>query len=304
MRERRRRRRRADAFLSTPHTARAGGRVRPSNIIAPPWRRPPEAASTSRRCVARSVCCCGVRTCARPARRRRRCFLSALPSLRFQTPQHDPPCVCPTPTQNNNKKHPPPPQKKTRTRRASPTPSSSTLSASARPRSSSARRRASTTATSGRSSCAARTTRTSRTSCKRCFCWFLVGLLVFLVASPAALTTLFIIITNQLLQKNKTTQKVTFNLHVSFQNPSRTIEKPPFELTETGWGEFEIGVVVRLFCFFVLCFLLWRASLFQSPSAHFHTTQHNSTQPNPTTKPSSCTLHPTRRRPTWSSFSA
>mmetsp|Transcript_14239 Transcript_14239/g.40357 ORF Transcript_14239/g.40357 Transcript_14239/m.40357 type:complete len:214 (-) Transcript_14239:263-904(-) len=36
--------------------------------------------------------------------------------------------------------------------------------------------------------------------------------------------------------------KVTFQLHASFPNPIRTVEKPPYELTETGWGEFEIGV--------------------------------------------------------------
>ena len=36
--------------------------------------------------------------------------------------------------------------------------------------------------------------------------------------------------------------KVTFQLHASFPNPIRVIDAPPFELTETGWGEFEIGV--------------------------------------------------------------
>eukprot|EP00002_Diphylleia_rotans_P020773 TRINITY_DN4034_c0_g3_i1.p1 TRINITY_DN4034_c0_g3~~TRINITY_DN4034_c0_g3_i1.p1 ORF type:complete len:397 (+),score=100.44 TRINITY_DN4034_c0_g3_i1:54-1244(+) len=39
-------------------------------------------------------------------------------------------------------------------------------------------------------------------------------------------------------------RKVKFNLHPSFPNPSRVIDKPPFELTEYGWGEFMIGIVV------------------------------------------------------------
>ena len=39
--------------------------------------------------------------------------------------------------------------------------------------------------------------------------------------------------------------KVVFNLHPSFKEPTRVLEKPPYEVTETGWGEFEIGVVVH-----------------------------------------------------------
>ena len=35
--------------------------------------------------------------------------------------------------------------------------------------------------------------------------------------------------------------KVVFNLHPSFKEPVRTLEKPPYEVTETGWGEFEIA---------------------------------------------------------------
>jgi hypothetical protein len=38
--------------------------------------------------------------------------------------------------------------------------------------------------------------------------------------------------------------QVTFNLHPSFKDPVRKVEQQPFELTETGWGEFDIGVVV------------------------------------------------------------
>ena len=40
-------------------------------------------------------------------------------------------------------------------------------------------------------------------------------------------------------------EKVVFNLHPSFKEPVRVVEKPPYEVTETGWGEFEIGVTVH-----------------------------------------------------------
>jgi hypothetical protein len=40
-------------------------------------------------------------------------------------------------------------------------------------------------------------------------------------------------------------QQVTFTLHPSFKQAVRTLTAPPFELTETGWGEFEIGISVR-----------------------------------------------------------
>ncbi|KIZ04869.1 putative Protein AF-9 like protein [Monoraphidium neglectum] len=40
-------------------------------------------------------------------------------------------------------------------------------------------------------------------------------------------------------------QKVTFNLHASFNNPQRIIHAPPFELTEEGWGEFEMSIVLH-----------------------------------------------------------
>mmetsp|Transcript_40581 Transcript_40581/g.90202 ORF Transcript_40581/g.90202 Transcript_40581/m.90202 type:complete len:206 (+) Transcript_40581:184-801(+) len=39
-------------------------------------------------------------------------------------------------------------------------------------------------------------------------------------------------------------QKVTFELHHTFPNPNRTIEQQPYEVTENGWGEFEIGVTL------------------------------------------------------------
>ena len=37
-------------------------------------------------------------------------------------------------------------------------------------------------------------------------------------------------------------KKVTFELHHSFSNPNREVLHPPFELTETGWGEFDIVI--------------------------------------------------------------
>eukprot|EP00246_Nothoceros_aenigmaticus_P015086 TRINITY_DN6096_c0_g1_i2.p1 TRINITY_DN6096_c0_g1~~TRINITY_DN6096_c0_g1_i2.p1 ORF type:complete len:244 (-),score=51.08 TRINITY_DN6096_c0_g1_i2:131-862(-) len=39
-------------------------------------------------------------------------------------------------------------------------------------------------------------------------------------------------------------KRVVFQLHPSFNNPTRVVEAAPFELTETGWGEFEIGITV------------------------------------------------------------
>lgn len=35
-------------------------------------------------------------------------------------------------------------------------------------------------------------------------------------------------------------KKAVFKLHESFPNPNREIQAPPFELQETGWGEFDI----------------------------------------------------------------
>ncbi|TQD80936.1 hypothetical protein C1H46_033506 [Malus baccata] len=37
-------------------------------------------------------------------------------------------------------------------------------------------------------------------------------------------------------------KRVIFQLHPSFNNPMRVIDSPPFELTECGWGEFEISI--------------------------------------------------------------
>merc|ERR1719235_401524 len=40
--------------------------------------------------------------------------------------------------------------------------------------------------------------------------------------------------------------KVVFSLHQSFAQPTRTVTQPPFEVTETGWGEFDIGITLHL----------------------------------------------------------
>ncbi|ORX54385.1 yeats-domain-containing protein [Hesseltinella vesiculosa] len=40
-------------------------------------------------------------------------------------------------------------------------------------------------------------------------------------------------------------RKVVFKLHETYPNPLRSIEQPPFELTETGWGEFEIMIKIH-----------------------------------------------------------
>ena len=37
-------------------------------------------------------------------------------------------------------------------------------------------------------------------------------------------------------------KKVQFKLHETYTNSLRTIETPPFEVTETGWGEFEVQI--------------------------------------------------------------
>ncbi|KAI8930314.1 yeats family-domain-containing protein, partial [Entophlyctis helioformis] len=39
-------------------------------------------------------------------------------------------------------------------------------------------------------------------------------------------------------------KRVTIKLHESFPTPSRVLETPPYEVTETGWGEFEIMIKI------------------------------------------------------------
>ncbi|KAL8906809.1 MAG: hypothetical protein Q9207_001797 [Kuettlingeria erythrocarpa] len=39
-------------------------------------------------------------------------------------------------------------------------------------------------------------------------------------------------------------KKVQFKLHETYPNNLRTVEAPPFEVTETGWGEFEVQIKI------------------------------------------------------------
>ncbi|XP_028140538.1 YEATS domain-containing protein 4 [Diabrotica virgifera virgifera] len=39
-------------------------------------------------------------------------------------------------------------------------------------------------------------------------------------------------------------KKVQFKLHESYANQNRIVVKPPYELSETGWGEFEIVIKI------------------------------------------------------------
>uniref|UniRef100_A0A8C2VX91 YEATS domain-containing protein 4 n=1 Tax=Chinchilla lanigera TaxID=34839 RepID=A0A8C2VX91_CHILA len=38
-------------------------------------------------------------------------------------------------------------------------------------------------------------------------------------------------------------KKIQFKLHKSYGNPLRVVTKPSYEITETGWGEFEIIII-------------------------------------------------------------
>ncbi|KAG8865166.1 NuA4 histone H4 acetyltransferase complex and the SWR1 complex subunit [Tulasnella sp. 330] len=39
-------------------------------------------------------------------------------------------------------------------------------------------------------------------------------------------------------------KRVTFKLHETYANHNRIVDKPPFEVTETGWGEFDVQIRV------------------------------------------------------------
>ncbi|XP_021900412.1 transcription initiation factor TFIID subunit 14b isoform X3 [Carica papaya] len=39
-------------------------------------------------------------------------------------------------------------------------------------------------------------------------------------------------------------KRAVFQLHSSFNSPTRIVETPPFELSEAGWGEFEIAITL------------------------------------------------------------
>nr|ACO11108.1 YEATS domain-containing protein 4 [Caligus rogercresseyi] len=39
-------------------------------------------------------------------------------------------------------------------------------------------------------------------------------------------------------------KKIQFKLHDSYPNPNRIVTKPPYEVSETGWGEFEVQIKI------------------------------------------------------------
>jgi len=39
-------------------------------------------------------------------------------------------------------------------------------------------------------------------------------------------------------------KRVQFKLHESYPTPTRVVTRPPYEVTETGWGEFEIAIKI------------------------------------------------------------
>ncbi len=38
-------------------------------------------------------------------------------------------------------------------------------------------------------------------------------------------------------------EQVTIQLHNTYTMPNRIISQPPYEVTETGWGEFDINII-------------------------------------------------------------
>ncbi|GFP88995.1 transcription initiation factor TFIID subunit 14b [Phtheirospermum japonicum] len=40
-------------------------------------------------------------------------------------------------------------------------------------------------------------------------------------------------------------KRAVFQLHSSFNNPTRVVDSPPFEVSESGWGEFEIAITLH-----------------------------------------------------------
>ncbi|KAL6526025.1 Transcription initiation factor TFIID subunit 14b [Orobanche hederae] len=40
-------------------------------------------------------------------------------------------------------------------------------------------------------------------------------------------------------------KRAVFQLHSSFNNPTRVVDDPPFEVSESGWGEFEIAITLH-----------------------------------------------------------
>ena len=64
--------------------------------------------------------------------------------------------------------------------------------------------------------------------------------------SPAYAPTASLLCTAESPARRGWFVQVTFTLHPSFKNPVRVLESPPYEVTESGWGEFDVGISVRL----------------------------------------------------------
>ncbi|KAL7463773.1 hypothetical protein ACHAXS_005542 [Conticribra weissflogii] len=54
--------------------------------------------------------------------------------------------------------------------------------------------------------------------------------------------TLYLRSPNPTYDLSNAISRVIFQLHPSFTQPTRELTKPPFEVTETGWGEFEASI--------------------------------------------------------------
>eukprot|EP00571_Detonula_confervacea_P016079 CAMPEP_0172311468 /NCGR_PEP_ID=MMETSP1058-20130122/14759_1 /TAXON_ID=83371 /ORGANISM="Detonula confervacea, Strain CCMP 353" /LENGTH=292 /DNA_ID=CAMNT_0013024641 /DNA_START=13 /DNA_END=891 /DNA_ORIENTATION=+ len=54
--------------------------------------------------------------------------------------------------------------------------------------------------------------------------------------------TLYVRSPDQNFDLSRAISKVIFQLHPSFPKPTRELTEPPFEVTETGWGEFEASI--------------------------------------------------------------
>jgi len=72
-------------------------------------------------------------------------------------------------------------------------------------------------------------------------------------------------------------KKVQFRLHESYPNPNRIVSKPPYEVSETGWGEFEVQIKIHF------------NDLAEKPLTFYHVLKlfHNASSGNPTAAPGS-----------------
>ena len=57
--------------------------------------------------------------------------------------------------------------------------------------------------------------------------------------------TLYVRSPDQQFDLSSAISRVVFQLHPSFAQPTRELTEPPFEVTETGWGEFEASIRIH-----------------------------------------------------------